>query len=586
MQIGNYTVAFQIKKNSYAESFRVHDDSGKNYFLKLFNMAKLSDQQLDGSANSIIEIELAASLNHPNIMHMVDRGEIVIDGQKYAYMVCDFIVGETLKARMDRDKICSVYDMKRIISGVLNALKYLHHGDEPIIHNEITPDNIMLDMAKNIPVPILIGFGHAQRLTADNVKFLKDGLNPFFLAPEVFKGVYTTLTDLYSVGIMMYYMLYGVVPWHINLKNYDEEEQINAILNARKQPLLIPNVKVFELDDSLLDIIAKATDPDVDKRFQSANEFLLALSGEITAKGSSYQKFDVPKNKAATDTTETKQNIKKGNGFADVAGMEELKKRLQDEVIDIFRKPEKYAKLHVKAPNGILLYGPPGCGKTFIGEKFAEELGCNYMYVRCSDVASPYIHGGQEKIAALFEKAKKEAPTVMFLDELDAMIADRSRHTNVSEYGEVNEFLTHLNNCADNRIIVVGATNNPKGIDPAALRSGRLDIKVYVPAPDEQSRISLLKLYLKDISTDDIDYALIAKQTKGYVSKDICSLVNKAALLAVKADKEKIDMQTMLTALNECKGDLPSVSSSILAQFENIRAEFEGKKQRNPIGFR
>ncbi len=587
MQIGNYTVAFQIKKNSYSESFRVHDDSGKNYFLKLFNIAKLSDQQLEGSANSIIEIELAATLNHPNIMRMVDRGEVVIDGQKYTYMVCDFIVGETLKAKMDRDKICSVYDMKRIISGVLNALKYLHRGDKPIIHNEITPDNIMLDMSKNIPVPILIGFGHAQQLTADNAKFLKDGLNPFFLAPEVFKGVYTTLTDLYSVGIMMYYMIYGVVPWHINLKNYNnKEEQINAILNVRKQPLLIPNVKVFELDDSLLDIIAKATDPDVDKRFQSANEFLLALSGEITAKGSSYQKFDVPQNKTAAATDAPKQNVKKGNGFADVAGMEDLKKRLQDEVIDIFRKPEKYAKLHVKAPNGILLYGPPGCGKTFIGEKFAEELGCNYMYVRCSDVASPYIHGGQEKIAALFEKAKKGAPTVMFLDELDAMIADRSRHTNVSEYGEVNEFLTHLNNCADNRIIVVGATNNPKGIDPAALRSGRLDIKVYVPAPDEQSRISLLKLYLKDISTDDIDYAQIAKQTNGYVSKDICSLVNKAALLAVKADKEKIDMQTMLTALNECKGDLPSVSSSLLAQFENIRAEFEGKKQRNPIGFR
>ncbi len=586
MQIGKYTVSFSIKKSDYAESFRVHDESGKNYFLKLFNMAKLSDQQLEGSANSIIEIELAASLNHPNIMHMVDRGEVVIDGQKYAYMVCDFIVGETLKAKMDRDKICSVYDMKRIISSLLNALKYLHRGDEPIIHNEITPDNIMLDMSKSIPVPILIGFGHAQRLTADNAKFLKDGLNPFFLAPEVFKGVYSTLTDLYSVGIMMYYMLYGVVPWYVDLKNYDEEERINAVLNARKQPLLIPNVKIFELDDSLLDIIAKATDPDVDKRFQSANEFLLALSGEITAKGSSYQKFDVPKNKTATDTTETKPIVKKGNGFADVAGMDELKKRLQDEVIDIFRKPEKYAKLHVKAPNGILLYGPPGCGKTFIGEKFAEELGCNYMYVRCSDVASPYIHGGQEKIAALFEKAKKEAPTVMFLDELDAIIADRSRHTNVSEYGEVNEFLTHLNNCADNRIIVVGATNNPKGIDPAALRSGRLDIKVYVPAPDEQSRISLLKLYLKEISTDDIDYALIAKQTNGYVSKDICSLVNKAALLAVKSDKEKIDMQTMLTALNECKGDLPSVSSSLLAHFENIRAEFEGKKQRNPIGFR
>lgn len=142
--------------------------------------------------------------------------------------------------------------------------------------------------------------------------------------------------------------------------------------------------------------------------------------------------------------------------------MSELKHRLNTEIIDLIKFPEKYKKLKVKIPNGMLLYGPPGCGKTFIAEKFAEELGCNYMYVHCSDVASPYIHGGQEKIAALFEQAKEDAPTILFLDELDAMIADRSRHTNVSEYGEVNEFLTHLNNCADNHIFVIGATNNPK----------------------------------------------------------------------------------------------------------------------------
>ena len=98
-------------------------------------------------------------------------------------------------------------------------------------------------------------------------------------------------------------------------------------------------------------------------------------------------------------------------------------------------------------PNGLLFYGPPGCGKTFFAERFAEEIGCNYMYVLCSDVASPYIHGGQEKIANLFEEARKNAPTILFLDEVEAMIMDRSKHNNVSEQGEVNEFLGQLNNC-------------------------------------------------------------------------------------------------------------------------------------------
>ncbi len=580
--IGKYTVSFPIKKGKYAETFRVHDDMGKKYFLKLINVAKLSDQQLIESINSITELDLTKGLNHPNIMHSVDCGEIVIEGQKYAFMVCDFIAGETVSDKVNREKLCTVYDMKQIIMGVLNGLKYLHRGDEPIIHNNICPQNIMLDMSKASNIPIIIDFGNAQKLTADNAKFYTDGLNPFFLAPEVFKGVYSTRTDLYSVGVMMYYLLYGIVPWYVDLDKIKVEDRVSAILEERKNPLKIPDVKIFELDESLLNIISKAIDQDVDKRFQSANEFLLALNGEIPVVGSSYQLVDV-RNKV--DTKEkVSLGIRKGNGFADVAGLNELKKRLQEEVIDLLREPEKYKKLKVKLPNGILMYGPPGCGKTFIVEKLAEELGCNYMYVHCSDVASPYIHGGQEKIAAIFSKARKNAPTVLFLDELDAMVANRSRHTNVSESGEVNEFLVQLNNCADDNVLVVGATNNPEGIDEAVLRSGRMDIKVYVPAPDESTRAEIFKLYLKDIAADDIDYIELARKTAGYVSKDISTLVNKAALYTVKEDGESINMKTLLKAIDDSKGDLPSVPIYSLKRYEKIRAEFEGKQSKQ-IGF-
>ncbi len=583
-QIGKYSVLFLIKEGKYAHSFRVVDESGKKYFLKLINLAKLSDQQVQGLMNSITELELASSISHPNVMNTIEHGEIVLEGQKYAYLVCDFIIGETVYEKVRREKHCTVYDVKQIASGVLNGLKYLHRGDAPIIHNEITPQNIMLDMSRNVFVPVIIDFGHAQKLTADNTKLYMEGLNPFYLAPEMLRGVYSTRTDLYSVGVMMYYLLFGIVPWYVDLDNVEKENWIDAILEERKSPLKIPDVKIFELDEDLLNIIAKAIDQDVDKRFQSAYEFLLALNGEITVRGSSYQMVDVTTKQAAA--TKQATNVKKGNGFADVAGLEDLKKRLRVEVIDLFRNPEKYTRLRVKMPNGILLYGPPGCGKTFIAEKFAEELGCNYMYIHCSDVASPYIHGGQEKIAAVFAKAKKNAPTLLFLDELDAMIADRSRHNNVSEYGEVNEFLTHLNNCADDKILVVGATNNPKSIDPAALRSGRLDVKVYVPAPDEESRVQLLQLYLKDIVAGDVDYTELAKKTDGYVSKDICTLVNKAALLTAQSDKELVDMEALETAITNSRGELPSVSRSLLKQYENIRNEFEGKKERKPIGFK
>ena len=582
--IGPYTIAFPIKKGLYADTYRVCDDSGKKFFLKLINLAKLSDQQIEGFTASITELELVETLKHPNIMHTVDKDEIVLDGQKFAYMVCDYIIGETVYEKVNREKHCSVYDIKQIVAGVLNGLKYLHKGEEPIIHNEITARNIMLDMSKNVFVPVIIDFGHAQKLTADNAKFYIEGLNPFYLAPEMFRGVYSTRTDLYSVGVMMYYLLFGIFPWYVDLSKVDKDNRTQAILDERKNPLKIPDINIFELDDNFLNIIAKALEQDVDKRFHNAEEFLMAINGEIIVSDSNYQKVNLEK--VAETAKSSNTNIKKGNGFADVAGMEELKERLKVEVIDLLRNPEKYKKLRVKIPNGILLYGPPGCGKTYIAEKFAEELGCNYLYVHCSDVASPYIHGGQEKIASLFAKAKENAPTVLFLDELDAMLADRSKHSNVSEYGEVNEFLTQLNNCAENQIIVVGATNNPKGIDPAALRSGRLDIKVYVPAPDKDARIQLFKLYLKDIADEDVDYDLLSEKTDGYVSKDVCVLVNKAALVTAQNDQELIKMETLLNANEKSKGELPSVSKDIIKKNNKLRDDFEGQSERRPVGFR
>jgi len=581
--IGPYKVVFPIKKGLYAETYRVTNEMGEKYFLKLINLAKLSDLQVEGPIENVIERGIIKNIAHPNITKMVDSGETIIDGQRYVYIICDYIVGETVQQKVSREKHCSVYDIKQIITGVLNGLKYLHRQEEPIIHNELTPDNIMLDLSGTSMVAKIIDFGHAQKLNSKNHKCYIDGLNPFFMAPEMFKGLYSTRTDLYAVGTMMYYLLYGIYPWYVDISNIKMDLREKVLLAERQNPLKIPNINIFELDETMLKVIAKSLNQDVDKRFQSADEFLLALNGEVEIEDANFEKVDVEG--ATVPKEKTVVNQKKGNGFEDVAGMEDLKQRLRTEVIDIINNPDKYRKLRVKIPNGILLYGPPGCGKTYIAEKFAEEIGCNYMYVHCSDVASPYIHGGQEKIAALFEKARENAPTVLFLDELDAMIADRSRHNNVSEYGEVNEFLTQLNNCADNHVFVIGATNNPKGIDSAALRSGRLDIKVYVPAPDVSERIALFKLYLKDIVTGDVNYELLAEKTEGYVSRDVCSLINNAARETAQSNLDLINMQTLLNCIEKYKKQFPSVSKDVLKQHEQLREEFEGHIDRKPIGF-
>lgn len=581
--IEQYKVIFLLRKGSYYDVYRVVDNKDGKYFLKLINLAKLDELQFNPATDQICEIEMKREISHPNIMRQIDSGEAIIDGQRYAYSVSDFIPGELLSENISRKGGCSIYDMKHIVTGLLNALKYLHSQKEPIIFNGISPNRIMLNLSSGTPIPLLMDFDHARKLNKVNLKCYMKGLSPFYLAPEMFKGLYSTRTDLYAVGALMYHIVYGMQPWEVDLKDVPVKDREQFVLSARQRPLPIPDIKVFEMDDQLINVIAKALMQDVDKRFQNADEFLKALGGENSIVCSNFEKIDM--SPAKTKPSEATTQEKKGNGFADVAGMDELKKRLNEEVIDIIKNPEKYKRLRVKIPNGILLYGPPGCGKTYIAEKFAEEVGCNYMYVHCSDVASPYIHGGQEKIAALFEKANENAPTVLFLDELDAMLADRSRHNNVSEYGEVNEFLTQLNNCADNHVFVIGATNNPKGIDSAALRSGRLDIKVYVPAPDESERIDLFKLYLKDIVEDDVDYDLLAQKTDGYVSKDVCSLINNAARETARANLELISMQTLLDTIEKYKNQFPSVSKDVLKQHERLREEFENHIDRKPIGF-
>lgn len=582
--IANYKVVFSLKKGEYYNILRVVDQQGNKYLMRLINLAKLKDLQFETRNHAISEIVIMEGIAHANILGKIDAGETIWDGQRYAYIVSEFCSGETLADKLSREHVCTIYETKQIVIGILNALKYLHSRPTPIIHNGISPTSVMLDLTGIEPIAKIMDLAHARHLDKDNRMCYMDGLSPFYLAPEMFKGLYSTRTDLYAVGVLMFQMVFGILPWYVDLSKVPFNERTQAILDARKSPLPIPDIKVFELDEPMLNIMAKALSQDVDERFQNADDFLKAMIGETVVQCRNYQKYDI----APKQEEETKNEVKtKGNGFADVAGMEELKKRLHEEVIDLVRNPEKYKKLRVKIPNGILLYGPPGCGKTFIAEKFAEELGCNYMYVHCSDVASPYIHGGQEKIAALFQQARDSAPTVLFLDELDAMLADRSRHNNVSESGEVNEFLAQLNNSSDDGVFVVGATNKPMLIDPAALRSGRLDIKVYVPAPSEEERESLLQFALREIAATDIDYKKLATLTKGYVSKDVCVLVNKAALASAKQDKDSIDMSAMLDAIEKSKDELPSVSEEELQNYEKIRERFSNKRQsRKPIGFK
>lgn len=247
--------------------------------------------------------------------------------------------------------------------------------------------------------------------------------------------------------------------------------------------------------------------------------------------------------------TMIKEDLTTLKGFECVAGMDNLKRQLTADVINPLKHPENFKKFKVSIPNGIILYGPPGCGKTFIVRKLAEELQYNFFEVKHSDLATPYIHGSVNNINKAFEIAKQNAPAVLFFDEISSLVPDRQNINDASSYREeeVGEFLMQLNDAADNRILVVGATNYIERIDPAILRAGRFDKKIYVSPPDFKAREALFKIGLSNRPHDkDIKFERLAKLTDGFTCADIIEdIVESAARMAANLNRDLIDQRLL-----------------------------------------
>ncbi len=232
--------------------------------------------------------------------------------------------------------------------------------------------------------------------------------------------------------------------------------------------------------------------------------------------------------------------------FADVAGQKEAKNELQ-EVVDFLKHPDRFVKIGARIPRGVLLVGPPGTGKTLLARAVAGEAGVSFLHTSGSDFVEMFVGMGAARVRDLFSEARKNAPCIIFIDELDAV--GRARGSGLGGGHDereqtLNQMLVEMDGfSSDPGVIVMAATNRPDVLDPALLRPGRFDRQVVVSLPDVQERLDILRIHTKKVRTEsDVDLERIARATPGSSGADLANLVNEAALFAARANRETVNM--------------------------------------------
>lgn len=510
-----------------------------------------------------------------------------------------------------KKKLLSVRDCAYtayLLSIIVNKMMYDSNGGG---HFNIDPDNVLILKEDGNEVKVtLIGEDSPHASCNGKPDFNTNILNPCCRAPETFFGKFTPASDVYSLGMILAFMLKGgLYPYH-----FDESADPYIIRKLVKNP---KNIVLENVPEELKDIIYKAINKKSGDRHNDAEEFGLSLVD--------YLGLDIPNSFCCfSDDIKTKINdsfntdeeeqydrheldhrhqkihvdvdmsVKVGAGFKDVAGMDDIKKILHRDFVEIVNHRE-LAKEFGIMPSNILLYGAPGTGKTFISKKLAEECGLDVCYVKPSDLGSIWLHGSQGMIKNLFQKAEDKAKQnnkgcILLIDEMDALCGDRNVTGNEHQADEVAEWLTQLNDCVEKNVFVIGTTNCLDRIDKTICRHGRIDHILYVGLPDEACRKQLFEIELSKRPHDaEIDIEELARITDGYTSSDISYMVKETARNAFVAslkDKSIVKIsQTMLRDVVE--STRPSVTPDDVRRYEKMRDDYLklNKEERPKVGY-
>ncbi len=557
----------------------------------------------------IVEFDMVSKLYNSIFPNCLDIGMEKSDGRGVCYMASGYYEwkdadGVPYHYKVDEEN--AVHVILQILTGLKEIMDLTGGGG----HYNISPTTVLLSKTKNGRFDAHItNLEHISEPCCGKPDFNTKTIHPCFRAPETFLGKFSSVSDVYSVGVLLAYMIQGDNPYPI--KAYMKDTEIRNVIKEGKMRL--------NVSERLMPFIAKAISFNSSKRFKNVEEMRIALMELMgNKKPKSFESIDqefinelhkhlkenmdrvnnIKENIHFTDNPQldVEMSVKKGDGFKAVAGMEEIKHKLRRDFVDIVTHRDLAKQFNIM-PSNIIFYGPPGTGKTFISERLAEECGFDYCYVKPSDLGSIYIHGSQGLIKELFRKATKKAKAnkkgcILLIDEIDALCGRRDDRTRQNTSDEVAEWLTQLNNCAEHNVFVIGTTNSLERIDRAVIRHGRIDQIFYIGLPDIECRRKLFCMELEKRPHDNnIDTEELAKITEGYTSSDICYMVKETARYAFEEcitneDNKivKISEKMLRKVIAETH---PSVTHNELQEYEKYMNEFmrSAKTEKRRIGF-
>ena len=545
-KIGKYVINSFIKKGAVAESYTVLGPDDMMYFMKIYELQSIPREQLF-EGKEVYEIQLCKELNsddYANVVRYVDNGEVKKSNVVYHYLVTEFYRGITLYDAVRNEGRFDLEDAVQITLCVLSGLSFIH--SRALIHNDIRPSNIMLqELDDGMLMPTIIDLGHISYMVKGRPTFADEDLMPYFRAPETFRSVYTVKSDIFSTGALLYFLMFGKSPWEdmdLRLLNGDKKKIADAVKKSRKQDLILETDEV-KLPDYMKAILLKAMAKKPEDRFGSAAEFAQDLLQQVMPELAKQKEEGEPDTQQEEEQEQDNKapiiTFKKGSGsgFDNVTGRDELKEQLRKEVLFALQNPDKAKLYKLPAINGVLLYGPPGCGKSLVLESFAEELGFNYSIIKGVEMGHIYQQGVLDNLQRVFDAAEIKAPFVLCFDELEFIAPNPNgdcEEGNITP--QISAFFSMLNHCSEKGILVVATTNRPDLIDQAIMRVGCFDRVFFVPQPDFEARKDIFMDHLKDRPCEELDYDELARISDDFNAGDITEAVNEAAMTAAYND--------------------------------------------------